>query len=106
MRPPQPGSALSFTKFIGGLVPAATSLAAQAQTVDRVRLDSLFGALAKHEQGMGSVAVALLGRPLYTCAVCRANDQQVQATPETRYRIGSISKVLTIVFSKAHFPFP
>jgi CubicO group peptidase (beta-lactamase class C family) len=86
---------LSFKQTIGGLALAIAGLAAQAQTIDRARLDRLFDALSKHEQAMGSLAVAVPGQPVYLRAIGRANVQQAQATPETRYRIGSVSKVFT-----------
>ena len=70
---------------------------AAAQTLERMRLDAAFDALAQHDQARGSIAIAVPGQPLHTRAVGRANEQVAQAAPETRYRIGSVSKVFTAV---------
>lgn len=76
----------------GGVLAQTTA----APAFDRARLDAFMQALSRHDQALGSVAIALPGQPLYTRATGQASaDATPLATPETRYRIGSISKLFT-----------
>jgi D-alanyl-D-alanine carboxypeptidase len=61
------------------------------ETVDRSRLDSLFDNLADHNLAQGGLAISSYGKLVYQRSFGR--DQ----TPQTEYRIGSISKVFTAV---------
>jgi D-alanyl-D-alanine carboxypeptidase len=71
-----------------------------AQTFDKARLDSFFVALNTHDQNMGSIAIAANGVVVYKNAIGYRqsnNGLKTPATVETKYRIGSISKMFTAV---------
>ncbi|MBL0151684.1 MAG: beta-lactamase family protein [Ideonella sp.] len=81
---------------LGLATPGVLAQTTAAPAVDRARLDAFMQALSRHDQALGSVAIALPGQPLYTRATGQASaDATPLATPETRYRIGSISKLFT-----------
>jgi D-alanyl-D-alanine carboxypeptidase len=65
------------------------SLAGFTQTVDRVKLDSLFDILSARNLAMGAISITQDGKPVYHRTV--GKDQAPAAT----YRIGSITKVFT-----------
>jgi CubicO group peptidase (beta-lactamase class C family) len=72
--------------------------AASAQTPDKVKLDLFFDRLAEKNQAMGSLTVAKDGKILYTRAIgySRINgSERNPATTQTRYRVGSITKMFT-----------
>jgi len=74
--------------------------ACKAQTLNKAKLDSFFVALNTHNRSMGSIAISANGRLVYQNAIGYAeyNDQaKIPATINTRYRIGSISKMFTAV---------
>jgi CubicO group peptidase (beta-lactamase class C family) len=80
------------------LVCCSTSFAQTAFNTDK--MDSLLVSLATHNKMMGSVAVAKNGAILYNKAYGfygMNGGQQLRSTPETEYRIGSISKMFTAV---------
>lgn len=67
-----------------------------SQDFNKPKLDSLLSNLAHHQQGMGCVTLTQAGRVIYNRAF--GNEQItpcMPATPQTKYRIGSISKMLT-----------
>ena len=69
-----------------------------AQNLNKAKLDSLFDALSNHQKSMISVAISKNGKLVYENAVGYRliNDQQkIPATADTRYRIGSITKMFT-----------
>lgn len=64
------------------------------------KLDSFFNALSEANQGMGSIAISKNGKLLYSHAIGYElmNDQQTDAaTGKTKYRIGSVTKMVTAV---------
>jgi D-alanyl-D-alanine carboxypeptidase len=76
----------------------AFNLAAPAQTLNKAKLDSFFVALNTHNRSMGSIAISANGTLVYQNAIGYAayNDQaKIPAGINTRYRIGSISKMFT-----------
>ena len=84
--------ALALTLFI------AFTFAAPAQTLNKAKLDSFFVALNTHNRSMGSIAISANGALVYQNAIGYAeyNDHaKIPATLNTRYRIGSISKMFT-----------
>ncbi len=84
------GSAL--TLFI------AFNFAVSAQTLNKAKLDSFFVALNAHYRSMGSIAISANGTLVYQNAIGYAeyNDQaKIPASVNTKYRIGSISKMFT-----------
>lgn len=75
--------------FIGNL---------SAQDINTAKLDSFFNTLNLNNKGMGSFAVSKGGKVVYQKSIGYSlieGDKKIAATPETRYRIGSISKVFT-----------
>lgn len=71
-----------------------------SQTLDKAKLDSFFDVLAEKKQAMGSMALSKDGQIVYSRAIgfsrINANDKKA-STVETRYRIGSITKMFTAV---------
>jgi len=80
-----------LTRFSMAL--ALLSLCGQLRggTLDRSHLDGLFANLADHNLAQGSVAISSYGMLVYQRSF--GSDQ----TPQTEFRIGSISKVFTAV---------
>ncbi|MGI4741472.1 MAG: serine hydrolase domain-containing protein [Janthinobacterium lividum] len=77
---------------------AGASLAAPAQTLNTAKLDSLLTSLATHNKMMGSLAVSRAGSVVYSHAFGYAEvAPKTPATPATRYRMGSITKMFTAV---------
>lgn len=69
---------------------------ASAQEFDRARLGRYFDALEQGDRFMGSVALSRNGKLLYTRALGMADlEKGIKARPDSRYRIGSISKTFT-----------
>jgi len=70
----------------------------KAQDINKAKLDSFFHALSLHNQGMGSVAVSIGGMLVYQKAIGYSeikDDIKIPATVNTKYRIGSITKMFT-----------
>lgn len=83
--------------FLTALLGAAT-LTAQAQQLNTAKLDSLLTSLATNNKLMGSLAVSRQGQVVYSHGFGYAQlDPKTPATPATRYRMGSISKMFTAV---------
>jgi len=77
---------------------AVGNLAAPAQTLNTAKLDSLLTSLATHNKMMGSLAVSRAGSVVYRHAFGYAElAAKTPATPATRYRMGSITKMFTAV---------
>ena len=71
---------------------------AQAQNLNKAKLDSFFVALNAHDQSMGSIAIAANGVLVYqnTIGYSQINNRlKTPSTIKTEYRIGSISKMFT-----------
>jgi len=69
-----------------------------SQTAVFKKLDSLLTALEANNKAMGSLAIRHNGKLVYSKAIgfsSNANGEQVNATPATVYRIGSITKTYT-----------
>jgi len=67
-----------------------------AQTFNTQRLDSLFQVLEKKDKFMGSIAISQNGKIIYSNAIGFADiETSKKATTQTKYRIGSISKMFT-----------
>ena len=79
--------------FLLLLLPASTL---QAQTLNTAKMDSLFQTLLSHNKAMSSVAITQNGKPVYVKAFGYADvPGKIQASPQTRYRIGSVTKMFT-----------
>jgi D-alanyl-D-alanine carboxypeptidase len=74
------------------------NIAANAQSFNKTKLDSLLDMLAANNKSMGSLAISKNGKIVYQKAVGYSNltrQANTLATVKTRYRIGSISKIFT-----------
>ena len=77
-----------------------TGFLGMAQNFDRAKLDHYFNVLEVNDRFMGSVAVSKGGEIIYSRALGHADiDAQLKADPQTKYRIGSISKTFTAVLA-------
>ena len=73
---------------------------AYAQTFDTTKLDKFLDTLAEKNKGMGSMAIAKDGKILYIRAAGFRQingSEKTLASPATKYRIGSITKMFTAV---------
>ena len=69
-----------------------------AQEINRVRLDSLLNRIDDNERSMGSLSLSIDGREVYTRAFGYADvENKKRADQNTKYRIGSVSKIFTSV---------
>jgi len=85
----------TLTKNFTALVCAAVCTACSLQTAEQ-KLDTYFDALDGHF--MGSIVVRQDGKTIYQRSMGWADlENQIPATAETQYRIGSISKTFTAV---------
>ncbi len=72
------------------------SLVSNAQKINSAKLDSLFNLLDTGHKFMGSIAIAQNGIVIYNKAVGQADvASHKNADVQTKYRIGSISKMFT-----------
>jgi len=84
--------------FLTLLVIGTLSQLALAQSFDKAKLDSYFDALEKNNKFMGSVAVSKNGETIYSKSVGFSDiENNIKATENSKYRIGSISKSFTAV---------
>lgn len=85
----------TLAKTFTALICAAVCTACSQQTIDQ-QLDDYFDALDGHF--MGSIVVQQDGKTVYQRSLGWADvENQIPATAETQYRIGSISKTFTAV---------
>ncbi|MCK9484996.1 MAG: beta-lactamase family protein, partial [Candidatus Marinimicrobia bacterium] len=71
-----------------------------AQDFDKTRLDNYFETLEANQKFMGSVAVSQNGKIIYTKSVGFADlENNIKASENSKYRIGSISKTFTAVLA-------
>ncbi|ANI88320.1 hypothetical protein A9P82_02775 [Arachidicoccus ginsenosidimutans] len=71
-----------------------------SQTINTKKLDSLFDILDKNHLAMGSVAIAKDGKIVYQRQIGYAyidGNKKIPANVDTKYRIGSITKMFTAV---------
>lgn len=67
-----------------------------AQTFDKAKLDTYFQTLSENQKMMGSVTLSHEGKIVYQKAFGFADlEANIPATPATKYRIGSITKMFT-----------
>ncbi len=69
-----------------------------SQGFNKTKLDSLFDALAINDKAMGSVAVSKNGKVVYSRAIGYKGineKEKLMSDVETKYRVGSISKMFT-----------
>jgi CubicO group peptidase (beta-lactamase class C family) len=75
--------------FVGSLFTACT------HSFNKPKIDSLLDIVAARHQGMGAIAIAQNGRLVYQKYIGIGNT--LPAGPDTRYHIGSITKMFTAV---------
>jgi CubicO group peptidase (beta-lactamase class C family) len=97
-----PGKMKTKPVFLFLFLAFAISLNAYSQRVNSFsnRIDSLMNALYANNKAMASLTITKNGKVEYSKAFGFIDNQgvnPVNATPETRYRIGSISKMFTTV---------
>lgn len=69
-----------------------------SQTFDKAKLDTYFNTLEENNKYMGSVAVSKNGEIIYTKTIGFADiENNIKATENSKYRIGSITKTFTSV---------
>ena len=71
---------------------------ADAQQFNKAKLDSFLNTLTEYNEAMGSVAISRNGKLLYEKAAGYSyihDDEKTAATPRTKYRIASITKLYT-----------
>lgn len=90
-------SRIKKTVFITLLI-GALSQTGFAQNFDKAKLDSYFNALEESNKFMGSVAVSKNREIIYTKTIGFSDvENNIKATENSKYRIGSISKSFTTV---------
>ncbi len=75
---------------------------AKAQQLNKAKLDSLFDIMASKNKAMGSIAISKNGTLLYNHTIGYSfisDTQRIASTNNTKYRIGSISKMFTAVIT-------
>ncbi|TKC10850.1 beta-lactamase family protein [Pedobacter polaris] len=83
-------------KFLTVILFALLYTTISAQNINVTKLDSLFTSLADNNKYMGSISVSQNGKSIYSKAIGKADiETNKNATPESKYRIGSISKTFT-----------
>lgn len=71
-----------------------------SQSFDKAKMDSLFDILASKDKAMGSIAISKNGQLIYSRAIGNISmnkNGNIAADINTRYRIGSITKMFTAV---------
>lgn len=71
-----------------------------SQNFNKAKMDSLFAMLIEKNKAMGTVAILKNGQLIYTNSIGYAlidSTQKIAANAETKYRIGSITKMFTAV---------
>ncbi|MGE5480253.1 MAG: serine hydrolase [Chloroflexota bacterium] len=80
------------------LAVALLFVSTQSFAFDRAKMDSLFDALSANNKMMGTATLSKDGKVIYQRAIGFVGpDGKKAATPDTKYRIGSISKMFTAV---------
>ncbi len=83
-----------FVSFI--LFSLLFSNSSYSQNQNFAKLDSLFQTLEENNKFMGSIALSQNGQLIYSKSVGYADaESSLKSTGETKYRIGSISKIFT-----------
>ncbi len=90
----------SYSILILAILLFSAELSAQKATTFTTRIDSLLSALDANNKAMASVTITKNGVLEYSRAigfVDNSGSKPINSNPETRYRIGSISKMFTTV---------
>lgn len=87
-------------KFLVSILLLSSSVIAQISPDVKVKLDSLLNVLEDKNKALASVTISKNGQIIYSYSTGFINNTEnipIKSTPETRYRIGSISKMFTSV---------
>ncbi len=89
-------SFLFFAFFVGNVF--AQQKATATTKLNTPKLDSLFNLLEINNKSMGSLAISENGKVIYSKNIGFSDvENKVKSDPNTKYRIGSISKMFTSV---------
>jgi CubicO group peptidase (beta-lactamase class C family) len=89
---------MKFTAFLFLLLPILG--VSQQRNYDFSKLDTFFDLLDENDKFMGSATVSIRGEEVYSKALgCRDCSKNIRNQKDTKYRIGSISKVFTAVLA-------
>ncbi|MGE8553192.1 MAG: serine hydrolase domain-containing protein [Chryseobacterium jejuense] len=67
----------------------------QAQSVDKVRIDSLFNTIENNQQDLGAVSIFKNGKEVYKRTFGEIDIAALKKTPNLKYNMGSVSKMVT-----------
>ena len=84
--------------IVAAVLIVAAVAASPAQTVDKSKLDLFFDRLAEKDKAMGSLVIAKDGKAVYSRVIGYRQITTAERKPitaETRFRIGSITKMFT-----------
>ncbi len=93
-------SILFFLSILTFLTSCNGQVKTDSQSFNKPKLDSLFNILSETNKAMGSVALSKNGKIIYSRAIgysLISDKENVLATTNTKYRIGSITKMFTAV---------
>ncbi|MEQ8471763.1 MAG: serine hydrolase domain-containing protein [Marinoscillum sp.] len=86
----------AFTFVLGFLLFVSACAQENSLQFDRQKLDKFLSLVEENDKGMGSLSIFQDGKEVYQKTIGHANkEKNIKATPETVYRIGSISKTFT-----------
>lgn len=78
------------------LVFVGSAFLTNAQIINKEKLDSVFSLLEAKQQTMGTIHILKNGKPLYSKSIGYSSvEDNKRADSNTRYRVGSITKVFT-----------
>ena len=90
-------SMLFLTFFVGNTF-AQQKMAVATTKLNTAKLDSLFNLLETNNKSMGSLAISENGKVIYSKSIGFSDiENKVKPNENTKYRIGSISKMFTSV---------
>jgi D-alanyl-D-alanine carboxypeptidase len=82
------------------IIPILFNFTISAQSINKAKLDSLFETLSEHNLAMGSLTISVNGIVQYRKVIGYAymdDYRKIPADFDTKYRIGSVSKMFTAV---------
>ena len=84
------------TKIVLSALLLIISLALNAQSFDKQKLDSLLSIIEENEKGMGSISLFYAGKEVYQKSYGYSDiEKKLENNATTKFRVGSISKTFT-----------
>lgn len=71
------------------------SIKGYSQNINKLRIDSLITALEVNNQDIGSISIFKDNKEVYSRTFGETNIKTLQKTPDLKYHIGSVSKMIT-----------